>query len=227
MIRGRVDNTWRAAVFFLAILATVAISNSARAQRDEREEREQREQREQRERNEHGYTVESSNPRPMDYGGGRGGSNISDARCGPESVAVGFHVQMGQYYNLVWVDCAHLRPDGNLGHNERSTEQAGTPGGRDVRDAGCPEGQALVGLQGSTGASIDEAAGLCVDPREIPDPRGNRRVQFTNAIAIPHPAGRPAQAQCSAGEVMVGFRARSGQWIDHLWVLCADLHRDR
>ena len=35
MIRGRVDNTWRAAVFFLAILATVAISNSARAQRDD------------------------------------------------------------------------------------------------------------------------------------------------------------------------------------------------
>jgi len=227
MVRGRVENIWRTAIFFLAVLAIIAVSNAAWAQRDEREEREQREQREQRDRYEHGYKVEHEHARPVDFGGGPGGSAVSDARCGPDAVAVGFHVQMGQFFNLIALDCAHVRPDGTLARRERLSDQAGTPGGREQRDAGCPEGMAMVGFQGSTGASIDEAAGMCVDPRAIPDPRGYPQPQLTNAITIPHPGGRPALAQCSAGQVMVGVRAKSGQWIDHLWILCSNIELER
>src|SRR5271165_5490789 len=81
MVRGRVENIWRTAIFFLAVLAIIAVSNAAWAQRDEREEREQREQREQRDRYEHGYKVEHEHARPVDFGGGPGGSAVSDARC--------------------------------------------------------------------------------------------------------------------------------------------------
>src|SRR5947209_11334133 len=35
----------------------------------------------------------------QDFGGGRGGRPSGDAVCGDESVAVGFHVQTGEYFN--------------------------------------------------------------------------------------------------------------------------------
>jgi len=211
MSRRRIGSDRRAAIFVFFILATVAISGSARAQRDHDRDRDR---------------DRDDRPRTMDFGGGSGGSRESQARCGPDDFAVGFHVQMGEFFNLISVDCAHVRPEGGLGHHLRATEQAGTPGGREERDAICPEGQVLVGLQGYTGGSIDQAAGICADPRDITDPRGYR-TQVTNTIAIPRPGGRPAQAQCSAGQVMKGVRARSGEYIDHLWILCSDVDRRR
>ena len=215
MIKRRVENRRFVTVFVLvlalvlALLATVVVSKSAQAQPG---------------RPGPGYWISSSRPTQSDFGGGPGGQQFSDARCKPGSVATGFHVQIGKYFNLVWVDCAVLRPNGALDRNVRSTSQAGSPGGNDVRDAQCPFGQGLIGLQGRTGGSIDVAVGVCADPREVAD-RRNPRTQLTNSIAIPSPHGQPAQAPCQVNQVMVGIRAKSGQWIDHLWVLCSDIQR--
>src|SRR5271168_4583748 len=120
MPKRRVENGRFVTVFVVALLTMVVISKSAQAQPG---------------RPGPGYWIASSRPTQSDFGGGPGGQQFSDARCKPGSVATGFHVQMGKYFNLVWVDCAGLRPNGTLDRNVRSTSQAGSPGGGDVRDA--------------------------------------------------------------------------------------------
>src|SRR5438094_10527216 len=50
-----------------------------------------------------------------DFGGGSGGRPAPDALCDPGFVAVGFHVQTGEFYNQAWLDCAPMRSDGSLG----------------------------------------------------------------------------------------------------------------
>ena len=175
----------------------------------------------------YGYWISNSRPSQRDFGGGSGGRNVTDAKCGPGYVATGFHVKMGQYFNLVWVDCAGLRSNGSLDGNRIVTAKAGAQGGGDFRDAQCPYGQGLVGLRGSAAASIDEAAGRCANVKDIADRKGYPRIQFTNSITIPRPGGRPADAQCQSGQVMVGIRVKSGQWIDHLWILCSNIQKGR
>ena len=162
----------------------------------------------------------------QDFGGGSGGRPSPDAVCEEGFVAVGFHVQMGEYFNQAWLDCAHLRPDGWAGDDLRMTERTSSPGGHDVFDARCPEGRVLVGLRGRTGASVDEAMGACTAAREVmerPDPR----VDFTAPIRRPHAEGRPAEARCPSGSVVTGFRSTSGSHMDHLWIVCSELRRDR
>jgi hypothetical protein len=160
-----------------------------------------------------------------DFGGGPGGRPSPAAQCDPGFVAVGFHVQTGEYYNQAWLDCAPLRPDGDLGDEVRMTGRTGSPGGRPVHDAYCARGRALRGLTGRTGASIDEAAGECSSVREIADRYDSPRTELTEPIVRPRPGGRPAEAQCPAGFVVTGFRSMSGEYMDHLWIVCSELRR--
>jgi hypothetical protein len=161
----------------------------------------------------------------IDFGGGRGGRSSPDAQCEEESVAVGFHVQTGEYFNTAWLDCVRVRRDGDLGEEVRMTERTGSPGGRDVHDAFCPRGMALRGLRGRTGASIDEAVGICSPFREIGERRDRIRRELTQPILRPAAGGRPTEAECPLGSVVTGFRSNSGEYMDHLWVLCSPLHR--
>jgi hypothetical protein len=111
-----------------------------------------------------------------DFGGGPGGRPAPDAQCDTGFVAVGFHVQTGEYYNEAWLDCAPLRSDGTLGEERRMTGRTGSPGGQAIHDARCSPGRALRGLRGRTGASIDEAVGVCSDVRDMMRERmGDRR----------------------------------------------------
>lgn len=162
----------------------------------------------------------------QDFGGGNGGRPSPDAICPEQSVAVGFHVQTGEFINQAWLDCAPLRPDGRLGRELTITGRTGSPGGRPVSDAYCPEGFALRGLQGRSGASIDEAAGLCSPLREIAGRDPNPHTQLTEAVMRPRPGGHPAQAFCPIGSVVTGFRSMSGEYMDHLWVVCSELRGD-
>ncbi len=162
-----------------------------------------------------------------DFGGGHGGRPSPDAQCDLGSVAVGFHVQTGEYFNQAWLDCAPVRPEGWLGDEHRMTNRTGSPGGRPVWDAFCPNGFALRGLRGRTGASIDEAAGVCSPLREIAEHRDNPRTAITQPITRPRPGGHPAGAECPPGAVVTGFRSMSGEYMDHLWILCSELHRER
>ncbi len=159
----------------------------------------------------------------IDFGGGQGGRPAPDAVCDENSVAVGFHVQTGEFFNTAWLDCARVRRDGDLGDEVRMTERTGSPGGRPVQDASCPRGMALRGLRGRTGASIDEAVGICSPFREIAGRRERMRTEFTQPLRRPNPGGRRARAECPRGSVVTGFRSNSGEYIDHLWVLCSEV----
>ena len=161
----------------------------------------------------------------VDFGGGGGGHSTPDAVCEGDFVAVGFHVQMGEFFNNAWLDCVHVRPDGNLGDEVRRTEKTGSPGGSPVLDAFCPRGMVLRGLRGRTGASIDEAVGICSPLREIAERRERMPTESTQPVARPHAGGHPAGAECAPGFVVTGFMSKGGEYMDHLWVLCSELRR--
>jgi hypothetical protein len=158
-----------------------------------------------------------------DFGGGNGGRPSPDAQCEEDSVAVGFHVQTGEYFNTAWLDCAHIDRDGRLGDDRRMTGRTGSPGGRPVHDALCPEHFALRGLRGRTGASIDEAIGQCSPLHEIAARVDNPRIEWTQPVVRPNPGGRPAEAACPMGSAVTGFRSTSGEYMDHLWIVCSEL----
>lgn len=161
----------------------------------------------------------------QDFGGGRGGRPSRDAVCDPEFVAVGFHVQTGEFFNEAWLDCVHVERDGDLGRDARMTERTGSRGGRPVYDAYCPNGFALRGLRGRTGASIDVAVGMCSPLREIANRNPRPRTEMTQPVARPGAGGHPAEAVCPPGGVVTGFRSNSGEYMDHLWVICSEVGR--
>jgi len=160
-----------------------------------------------------------------DFGGGNGGRPSQDAQCDGGFVAVGFHVQTGEFYNTAWLDCAPMRSDGSLGDERRMTTRTGSPGGRPVYDARCSNGRALRGLRGHTGGSIDDAAGACSFVRDLAQRNPNPQAEMTETIARPRPGGHPAQADCPAGFVVTGFRSNSGEYMDHLWLICSEIQR--
>lgn len=160
-----------------------------------------------------------------DFGGGNGGRPSTDAQCDPGFVAVGFHVQTGEFYNQAWLDCAPMRSDGSLGQERRMTSRTGSLGGAPVHDARCSNGRALRGLRGRTGASIDESVGECSLVHDMGQRYGNPATELTDSVTRPRPGGRPAQAECPAGFVVTGFRSMSGEYMDHLWLLCSELQR--
>jgi hypothetical protein len=162
----------------------------------------------------------------VDFGGGRGGRPSPEALCDHGFVAVGFHVQTGEFFNQAWLDCVRLRHDGEVGDEPRTSGRTGSPGGRPVHDAYCPQGRVLRGLRGRTGASIDEAVGECSAVRAIAERRGERRTEMTEPIARPNAGGHPAEARCPPGFVVTGFRSMSGEYMDHLWLVCSELKRD-
>ena len=163
-----------------------------------------------------------SQPITIDFGGGPGGRNITNATCEPGSVAVGFRARIGEFFNEVWLECAPLRFDGSLAGGFRETAAAGQAGGKAEKSARCPNGQVLRGLKGRTGASIDQIAGVCSNPQEIRD-NPEPRTAKTSTVSRPNSGGQPAEASCPVGSALVGFQTKSGEYIDHLWIQCTDL----
>lgn len=147
--------------------------------------------------------------------------------CGEQSVGVGFHVQTGEFFNQAWLDCVHIHRDASLGDEARMTERTGSPGGRPVHDAFCPNGFVLRGLRGRTGASIDEAIGVCSPLRDVVRRFDDSRTEMTQPMTRPNPGGHPSEAYCPRGAVVTGFRSMSGEWMDHLWLVCSELRRER
>jgi hypothetical protein len=80
-------------------------------------------------------------------------------------------------------------------------------------------------LRGRTGASIDEASGECSLIRDIADRYENPATEITQPVMRPRPGGRPSVAECPAGTVVTGFRSMSGEYMDHLWIMCSPLQR--
>ena len=161
----------------------------------------------------------------QDFGGGGGGRPSADSLCGEDSVAVGFHMAGDEFIHAAWLDCAHVRRDGDLSDEIRRSEPTGARGGRDVHDALCPQGFALRGLRGRTGASIDEAFGVCSPLREMVWRRDHPRTEMTQPITRFNPGGHPSEALCPPGFVVTGFRSKSGIYMDHLWLVCSEIRR--
>ena len=85
----------------------------------------------------------------------------------------------------------------------------------------------LRGLRGRTGSSIDEAAGECSPLRQIANRFDRPRTEFTQPLTRPRPGGHPAEAECPQGFVVTGLRSMSGTWMDHLWLVCSEVQRER
>jgi hypothetical protein len=214
------------AILFLIALGALAMPHSTHADQDRDQYRDQDRDRDRdRDHDRDRLLWVSRESFPRDFGGGNGGRPSPDALCDPGSVAVGFHVQTGEYFNQAWLECARIREDGRLGEETRMTGRTGSPGGRPVSDAFCPEHFALRGLRGRTGASIDEAAGICSPLHEIAERDDRPRTELTPPILRPHAGGHPAEAVCPPGAVVTGFTSKSGEWMDHLWIVCSELRR--
>ena len=208
-------------ILISAILLIVAMAALAGPQQDRDHERDHDRDR----AFDRGFIHVSHERMALDFGGGNGGRPSPDAQCEEDAVAVGFHVQTGEFFNTAWLDCVHVRPDGDPGDELHPTGRTGSPGGRPVHDAFCPKGFALRGLRGRTGASIDEAFGICSPLREIAERREHPATERTEPVIRPEAGGHPAAAECPLGSVVTGFRSNSGEWMDHLWVLCSELRR--
>lgn len=207
----------RAAVLFSSLLLIALVAIAAPQRREGREGRDGRD----------GGVILILSPERIqrDFGGGPGGRPSPDAQCEYGFVAVGFHVQTGEFFNQAWLECAPMRSDGSIGDEHRLTARTGSPGGRPVADAYCRDNQAMFGLRGRTGASIDEAAGVCSPIRDIADRHDAPRADFTQVIARPRAGGRQDQVVCPPGSVITGFRSMSGEYMDHLWIMCSELRR--
>ena len=223
---GFVASILRSRVFLRVLVATVLLLGlGALPSRGQDRDQDRDRDRAFRDR-EHGPILIVSYERmPRDFGGGPGGRPAPDAQCDAGFVAVGFHVQTGEFFNQAWLDCAAMRSDGSLGEERRMTSRTGSPGGRPVFDAPCPNGRALRGLRGRTGASIDEAAGMCSFVRDLAQRFENPDTQMTAPVIRPQAGGRPSQSECPAGSVVTGFRSMSGEYMDHLWLMCSALER--
>jgi hypothetical protein len=160
---------------------------------------------------------------PYDFGGGNGGRPSQDALCEPNAVAVGFHIQTGEFINEAWLDCSWVRPDGRVTDDRRVTGRTGSPGGRPVSDAYCRRGMVLRGLRGNTAASVDTIAGMCSPLEDIASRNPRPRTQITRPVMRPRPGGRPVQVECAPGQAVTGFRSNSGEYMDHLWILCSEV----
>ena len=75
-------------------------------------------------------------------------------------------------------------------------------------------------------SSIDDAVGECSAVRAIAERRGEGRTEMTEPTARPNAGGHPAEARCPPGFVVTGFRSMSGEYMDHLWLVCSELKRD-
>ena len=53
------------------------------------------------------------------------------------------------------------------------------------------------------------------------------RTEFTQPLTRPRPGGHPAEAECPQGFVVTGLRSMSGTWMDHLWLVCSEVQRER
>jgi hypothetical protein len=81
----------------------------------------------------------------------------------------------------------------------------------------------LRGLRGNTGASIDTMVGMCSSLQDIASRNPRPRTQMTRPVSRPNPGGRPAGVECGPGQVITGFRSNSGEYMDHLWIVCSDV----
>ena len=64
------------------------------------------------------------------------------------------------------------------------------------------------------------------DDRRNDDRRDEHRMELTESIARPNAGGRPVETHCPPGAVVTGFRSMSGEYMDHLWIVCSAVERN-
>ncbi len=92
------------------------------------------------------------------YRGGRGEGVYSSA-CQPGWMAVGIHGRSSEQIDRIGLVCRYLERDGTLGA-EDFRETAGGEGGTSFLSM-CPDGYAIGGLAGRSGAQLDRVQIVC------------------------------------------------------------------
>lgn len=114
------------------------------------------------------------------------------------------------------------------GRTARTTRAGKTPmvgnarGGNLFRD-GCPDGQAVIGVDARIAGSLEAVRLRC---GQLTLGADGRSVQVSRAGETPlrgRARGRSGKVDCPPNEVVVGFGGRSGQLIDQLRLECAAL----
>ncbi len=159
-----------------------------------------------------------------DYGGGGGGNLVQDSECPTGSVAVGVFARTGNYMDSIGVVCAPLLPSGVISGAGTFANRVSDAGGNIDHISMCPLGRALRGLVGHTGAYVDEIKGQCSFPQDIALQVLPLDTAISSAITA-ESGGNPASVECGSGQAMVGLRARSGAYLDHLNIICAAIQR--
>ncbi len=104
--------------------------------------------------------------------------------------------------------------------------QTGTSGGIS-RDDACPQGQVLIGFNGTFGTDagyLRSVSGIC--GTLTMGAQAPYAITTSQAGVLPVREASKSMAQtalCPANQVIVGFQGRSGSFIDALWFKCAPL----
>ncbi len=95
------------------------------------------------------------------------------------------------------------------------------------RDDACPQGQVLIGFNGTIGTDVGylrSVSGVCATLTM--QAQAPYAITTTQAASLPVRETAKAIAQaalCPANQVVVGFQGRSGGYIDAIWFKCAPL----
>lgn len=152
----------------------------------------------------------------MAYRGGSGGGWY-DVACDYNKVAIGIYGRSGSYVDQVGLVCAPLKENGDLGPYSTSATAGGLGGGPFYTL--CPDGQALVGLQGRSGSYVDQLGIQCA-PVSAWSRCGT--VQSTYYAG----GGRGGVAftdTCPKGYALTSISGRSGAYADAIQGVCTYL----
>lgn len=81
----------------------------------------------------------------------------------------------------------------------------------------CPDGKALVGIQGRAGSYIDSIRGVCRGFDEL----GNADAPVTTGTTGGTGGSSSFDLRCPSGEAMVGVKGRADWWVDRVQIECA------
>jgi hypothetical protein len=151
--------------------------------------------------------------------GGNSGSPPEWLGCNPGDVVVGLYASWGDYIERVGLICSTLNQDGSFGPRYTTRILGGSGGKPGLFYQQCPDGQAVVAIDGWFGSYVDQYEFTCSPPPFT------ERTHGWYPLGAAHGGGF-ASDDChvwqnpTAGYVVDGFNVRHGSWVDALQPRC-------
>ena len=147
--------------------------------------------------------------------GGAGGAPFTMI-CGADRVLVGVDVRAGGYVDALALVCVEVSQDGSWAAELQRSNFVGGEGGS-LRSLVCPRDHAVAVISGRSGAYLDNLRLGC---RRL----AKRRVLQGEVTWLDSAGGRGGRAfgpfDCPDGRPAVGFRGRSGGYVDAIQMSC-------